>query len=234
MTTLFALCTKDRVRRLPFSRRSGSQWGPTTQARPDGGRQGFSLIELVIVLAIMMIAASLAFINMRVAVRSSRLQSSASNYANLLQTARIRAVQDDRYYSVLMGTSTAGVPFAYVDIAGTQTFAAGDPMAVLAQGVVPQPYASGPAKTNLISQFLPAGTSGTVNAAAAGPTFGPRGLPCTPVANAGYMTCPFITPTSYVTFLQNQEGGAWEAITITPAGRVRLWAYGGTAWSPLN
>lgn len=219
---------------MPFSGRLGSQLGPSAKLHLDCGRQGFSLIELVIVLAIMMIAASLAFINMRVAVRSSRLQSSASSYANLLQTARIRAVQDDRYYSVLMGTNAAGVPFAYVDLAGTQTFAAGDPMAVLAQGVVPRPYTSGPARTNLISQFLPVGTSGTVNAAAAGPTFGPRGLPCTPVTNAGYTTCPYITPTSFVTFLQNQEGGAWEAITITPAGRVRLWAYGGTTWSPMN
>ena len=196
--------------------------------------RGFSLIELLIVVSIALIAASLVFINMRVAVRTSRLQASATSYANLLQTARIRAVQDDRYYSVLTATTANGVPFAYVDIPGTQIFVQTDPMSVLAQGVVARPYSAGPAPANLISQFLPAGTSGTVNAAAAGPTFGPRGLPCTPVTNAGYTTCPYITPTSFITFLQHQDGGAWEAITITPAGRIRLWSYGGTRWSPMN
>jgi hypothetical protein len=75
-----------------------------------------------------------------------------------------------------------------------------------------------------------------VNTTASGPIFGPRGLPCTPVTDAGgHTTCPFLTPTSYITFLQNTQSTAWEAITVTPAGRVQLWSYNGSSdWSPLN
>jgi type II secretory pathway pseudopilin PulG len=196
---------------------------------------GFSLIELLIVLSVAMIAATITILNMRTAVRGVRLHESGIDYANLLQQARVRAIQDDKYYTILTATDPAsGTPFAFVDIAGTGFFAAREPRMIFASGVTPMPFASGPARANLMSQFLPAGTSGTVNAAAAGPTFGPRGLPCTPVTSGGYTTCPYLTPTSFITFLQNQQGGAWEAITVTPAGRVRQWDYNGATWSPLN
>jgi hypothetical protein len=54
------------------------------------------------------------------------------------------------------------------------------------------------------------------------------------------MTCPYLTPPNYtpvsfVTFLQNTQSGKWEAVTVTPAGRVRQWSYDGTGtWSPMN
>ena len=212
---------------------TGSRAGSESRRKSSAQVRGFSLIELLIVLAVALIAAAMAFMNMQAAMRTGRLRTSANNYANLLQQARIRAVQDDRYYTVLTTTNAAGIPFAYIDIAGTQTFATGDPMAVLSQSVTPQPFNSGPARASLMALFLPAGTSGTVDPTAPGPTFGPRGLPCKPVTNSGYTTCPYLQPTSFITFLQNQQGGAWEAITVTPAGRIRMWAYSNT-WSPLN
>ena len=98
------------------------------------------------------------------------------------------------------------------------------------------PFASGPGLTNLESQFLPPGPSslGTVNTTAPGPTFGPRGLPCTPVTSGGYTTCPFLTPTSFITFIQNTQDQSWEAVTVTPAARIREWKYNGTSWTALN
>ena len=83
---------------------------------------------------------------------------------------------------------------------------------------------------NLKSQFLPVTGQGTVNTSGTGPTFGSRGLPCTPTGG----TCPYQPPTSYITFMQNSRTTKWEAVTVTPAGRVRIWSYGGTTWSPMN
>jgi type II secretory pathway pseudopilin PulG len=201
------------------------------------GAPGFSLIELLIVLFVMMVGAALAIPTALTIVRSIRLSSSSSSYANLLQQARIRAVKDDKFYSVISVAAVgANPPQAFVDVAGTGVYAAGDPVMVFAQGVTARPYASGPGLANLEAQFLPpgAGSIATINNTAAGPTFGPRGLPCTPVVAAGYTTCPFLTPTSFITFLQNSQGGAWAAVTLTPAGRVREWRYDGANWSPLN
>jgi hypothetical protein len=189
----------------------------------------------MIVLCIAFIAAALAIPVTTSAVRGIRLRSSGTSYADLLQQARVRAVRDDRYYTVI-ANAASNPPSAFLDLAGTGVYAAGDPIMVFAQGVTPRPFASGPALTNLESQFLPPGAASiaSVNSTAPGPTFGPRGLPCAPITAAGYTTCPFITPTSFISFMQNTEDGSWEAVTVTPAGRIREWRYDGAAWSPLN
>ncbi len=193
---------------------------------------GFTLLELVVVVAILMVVAGMVFISALNTVQSIRLRQSATSYANLLQQARMRAVQDDTYYTVRTFSDGYGSA-AYVDLNGSGTYAAGEPTMRFSPSVGPMAFASGPGLTNLESQFLPAGSGGTVNSTAPGPTFGPRGLPCTPSAPTGG-TCPYITPTSYVTFLQNSQTTKWEAVTVTPAGRIRIWSYDGSSWSPLN
>lgn len=202
-----------------------------------GHGTGFSLLELMIVLCIAFIAAAITIPMTTAAVRGVRLRSTGTSYADLLQQARVRAVQDDRYYAVIaVAAQGNNPPYAFIDLAGTGAYVTGNPRMIFAQGVTPMTFASGPALSNLESQFLPPGAASiaTVNSTAPGPTFGPRGLPCAPVTSAGYTTCPFITPTSYVVFMQNIQGGSWEAVTITPAGRIREWSYNGTSWSPLN
>lgn len=198
---------------------------------------GFSLLELMIVLCIAFVAAVMAIPMTTSAIRGVRLRSSGTSYADLLQQARVRAVRDDRYYAVIAVAAQGGnPPYAFIDLAGTGVYVAGNPRMIFAQGVTPMSFASGPALTNLESLFLPPGAASiaSVNTTAPGPTFGPRGLPCAPVTSGGYTTCPFITPTSYVVFMQNTQGGSWEAVTVTPAGRIREWSYNGTSWSPLN
>jgi hypothetical protein len=44
-----------------------------------------------------------------------------------------------------------------------------------------------------------------------------------------------VPPASFITFLQNTGNGKWEAVTVTPAGRVNLWIYDGASnWSSMN
>ena len=193
--------------------------------------RGFSLLEMMTVVSISLIVGSIGFVLGASIVRTIRLSGSSTSYANLLQTARIRAVQDDRYYSVV-SVPAANPPMAFVDISGNGLYDAGEPMIVFAQGVNVQPYASGPSVGNLKSQFLPPNplAQNSVQTAIP-PTFGPRGLPCAPSAGA----CLYVPPASFITFLQNTGNGKWEAVTVTPAGRVNLWIYDGTSnWSSLN
>ncbi|MBZ5615344.1 MAG: prepilin-type N-terminal cleavage/methylation domain-containing protein [Acidobacteriia bacterium] len=203
-------------------------------------QRGFTLLELCVVLAILMIVASLIFMNAVTAVRNIRLTQSATSYANLLQQARVRAVQDDTYYIIRTNTGITP-PEAFVDVAQTGIYSPAaplDPMMVFLQDVDPMPFGDGPGLSDLESKFLPAAGVATVDTTAPGPAFGPRGLPCKPTAPSGG-TCPYLdsttgTPTSYITFLKNAQSEKWEAVTVTPAGRIGVWSYDGTTWSPLN
>jgi prepilin-type N-terminal cleavage/methylation domain-containing protein len=205
---------------------------PYPRRRKHTRHSGFSLIELLIVVSIALIAAALIVPNMQTTMRGVRLRGSGSDYANMLQQSRMRAIQDDRFYSVQWAFDTPTQAwYAFTDLQGTGIYAQGDPRMIFAAGVQPQPFSSGPALTNLKSQFLPPGNQAQNSVNTTGwPTIGPRGLPCTTTGGA----CGSVTPTSYITFMQNTEGGAWEAVTITPAGRIRQWTYNGTTWSPLN
>src|SRR5215469_17061647 len=68
--------------------------------RPSAPQRGFSIIELVVVVVIMLIIAAFAipaFLNM---VPTTRQRGSASDFSGLTNAARINAVQDSRFYSV--------------------------------------------------------------------------------------------------------------------------------------
>ena len=187
---------------------------------------------MITVVAILLIVAAIALVNVQRAVRTVRLRGAGTDYANLLQNARMRAVKDDKFYTVLTNIGT-NPPIAYVDINGSGTYDLGEPEAAFRPNTTPAGFASGPAVANLKSQFLPPTPSAQASVAVGGgpPTFGPRGLPCTPVGGS----CPYLTPTSFITFIQDTNGG-WAAVTVTPAGRVRQWAYDstGNSWSPLD
>ena len=61
---------------------------------------GFTLLELLVVVAVGLVVAGMAVPNFMSAVRSARLKGVVSDFSGLLQSARIKAVDDDRYYSV--------------------------------------------------------------------------------------------------------------------------------------
>ena len=197
---------------------------------------GFSLIELLIVVAISMIAAAMALPLVSNAVNQIHLSSSATDYANLLQRARMRAVQDDTYYQIQTQT-LSGDPIAYVDINKNGSYDTGEPMMVFASGVTYKAQSAGPALSNLKSQFLPSGSvaQGSLQSTMI-PIFGPRGLPCKVSGSA----CPYLDaggkPFSYLLFVQNTQNNRWEAVTLNPAARIREWAYDtkSSTWSPLN
>jgi prepilin-type N-terminal cleavage/methylation domain-containing protein len=78
--------------------------------------KGFSLIEMCVVVAIVMIVGAMVFVNATTAMESIRLSQSATSYANLIQQVRMRAVQDDTFYTVQIAPAAGSVPAsAFVD-----------------------------------------------------------------------------------------------------------------------
>ena len=206
---------------------------------PLSKERGFTLIELVVVLAVSLIVGSMAIPNFVSAVRSAHLKGVVSDFAGLLQSARIRAVDDDRYYSVyvLGGTSRE----AFVDIYPQQASGASgsggtqydpkDPIVGMNAEVVQKPVGSAPNTANLKALFLPANATvvlGDGSVAASAITYGPRGLPC----SASALTCKTRLPAgdiAYWIFFQDVNSTNWGAVTVTPAGRIQRWLFTGGA-----
>ena len=208
---------------------------------------GFSLVELCIVVIIALIIAATAVPTALTSIRMAHLRGAASDFAGLLEQARIFAIRDNRYYStyVLAGSGSTQAVQAYVDMLpksvtggsgnGGTGVVTGDPQITISSDVVQQPVASAPNTGNLETQLLPSTTPVTpTDTSTVAATFGPRGLPCTPLAMTGGSVCDSSGgPTAYWTFLQNIKTGSWQAVTITPAGRIQKWYYTGSAWSKL-
>ena len=208
---------------------------------------GVSLVELAIVLTIVLIISSFAIPGIFSAMRQAHLRGAATDYAGLLELGRIYAIRDNRYYSVylLAAASGAQTAQAYLDMLpksmtgasgnGGASVATGDPQITLPAEVVQESVGSAPNTSNLESQLLPATTPVTpTDTSVTAATFGPRGLPCAPINVTGGTVCDSSGgPTAFWTFLENINSSSWQAVTITPAGRIQKWYYTGSSWNKL-
>jgi prepilin-type N-terminal cleavage/methylation domain-containing protein len=216
-------------------------------------QSGFSLLELVIVISILMVLAGMTIPHFTEMISAQRLQSSARTYAAFLQQARARSTQDAQWYEVLIDATSGATPIAYLDINGNGSRDASEPVAELPAPVVisdtgvPAGFDNanllGATPLNLETTPQMVNQNGT---AYAGLAFNERGLPCqrtssttactnsTQINVGGTLTS---VPVAWVTYLQypRSSGGgmAYAAITVTPAGRIKVWTYqlgGGGSW----
>ena len=214
-------------------------------------KNGFSLIELTVVISLLVVMSALALPFLMQSVHMFRLRGAASDLSGLLQVCRMRAVQDDRYYSVYL-SATSGLQQQFVDIypqnangvsgTGGQTLTAPDPSVVLSQEISRQPQSAAPNTAALAQLLLPTNPNNLqpkdASAGATPFTFGPEGLPCKPVVSAiasgsGTVCNSKGGSIAYWTFFQNNLTQAWMAVTVTPAGRFQQWYYDGGTWAKL-
>ena len=203
---------------------------------------GFTLLELVIVVAIAIMISGFAIPMFLAYSHTAKLRSVGTDFSGLVQTARIRAIQDNRFYSIYALTTNARL--AFVDIypqsntgvsghGGTQIDPS-DPAISISSEVSTAAAANAPNTSGLKNLFLPAGSTLPVNDASSSSTpitFGPRGLPCTTQSATGGTVCDSAGgATAFWLFLHNNRSNEWGAITVSPAGRVQKWAYLSSTW----
>ena len=200
-------------------------------------RKGFSLIELLVVLGIILVILAVGMPVYKNAMDSIRLQEAGRNYAGILQRGRLAAVTGNTYNVIgiqaLASPCASGcVAIAYVDTADTNNpptiYAAPEPMAVLGSGILWNPSGI-PATNDLNNKVFPSGTLSYP------PVFGSRGLPCVPVAVTGGTVCNTQGGNvAYATYFESPLG-KWEAVTVNPAGRIQLWSYDPSAsvWNQI-
>jgi prepilin-type N-terminal cleavage/methylation domain-containing protein len=209
-------------------------------------KAGFSLTELVVVLAIVLVVSGLSVPSISRTLDGATLTSAAQQVASIYEQARIRATQDDSYYDVLAVNPSR----VCLDLDGDALCEASEPQAQL------------PAQVSLSNGGIPVAldtatlgftalnteTSATYTPQGqiiAGLAWNSRGLPCQRVAS----TAPCSNwidsspvgappgPVGWVQYLQLRRAGSdvlYAAVTVSPTGRVKIWKYapngGGKAW----
>ncbi len=187
---------------------------------------GFSLLEMVIVVAVLLVIAGLMVPNLMTTIANYRLRNAAVNVAGILQTSRMRAVHDNQFYAVRR-TNWTGAKIAYVDLNGNGSYD-NSPSAP----DKPEPTIELPTSVTIVTGGGPAITSmslgWTPQAQTNPPTFGSQGVPCVAVSGVcqriynGYLV-------GYIVYLTDARG-AWAAVTVSPAARIKTWTWSGTAW----
>ena len=180
--------------------------------------QGFSLIELMLVVAVIMVLAAVTVPGLMKTVSDISLRYTASDFAGLLQTARMQAVRRNSFYSVKAGTTPSGQNMYYIE-RPTTAYVNGDPMMPFNSNITIS-YGSGSGAPNEAA-FL-ASLAFTVNPAVDSPSFNARGLPCIGTAAA----CPTNTTNGFVVFMSKNVlfgNSPWAAVIVNPSGRVQIW-----------
>ena len=182
---------------------------------------GFSMIELMIVCVIMVIIAGIAVPNIFQTYRNYQLDSAGHSVASLLQQARIQAVKTNLPAYVNFTNAAAGnMAFVTNDPTNT-TYAAGEPDVQLSPAVTFQATPPDHAQLDAYINATPQPGNASIG-------FNARGLPCT--ESGGNPTVCGSGSVGFEWFMQS--AGGWEAVTVTPSGRIKSWrlsvATGGT------
>jgi prepilin-type N-terminal cleavage/methylation domain-containing protein len=175
---------------------------------------GFSMIELMIVCVIMVIIAGIAVPNIFQTYRNYQLDAAGHSVASLLQQARLQAVKTNLPAYANFSNATGGnIAFVTSDPATTR-YAAGQPDVQLSPAVS---FRTAPPDHAQLDAFLSAAAGTPQVGVSIG--FNARGLPCT--ESGGNPTVCAATTTGFEWFMQS--AGGWEAVTVTPAGRIKSW-----------
>src|SRR6266850_7338342 len=190
---------------------------------------GFSLMELLIVVFVVMVIAAIVVPNVLLAVSNVRLRASAGDLAGLMQQARIMAAKNNATYAVRYGTLN-GAQIAYIDLNGNSAFNAGEPLMQFSGTTVPAagtPTGSGgqPSAYVLVGDT---GSGSYDNTNTLGYTG--RGLPCNYDTTTTPPTCSTPSAKYFVYYLRITAVGQtrWGAVVVTKGGRAKITTWNGT------
>jgi prepilin-type N-terminal cleavage/methylation domain-containing protein len=194
-------------------------------AKTQKKTQGFSMIELMLVVAVILVLTAITVPHIIDTVSDISLRYAATDLSGLLQSARIQAVRKNTSYTIQQGALLSGTQGYYVDIAKTGVDATGDPAMPLTQNMTVHAGIGSGAPGE--GAFI-AGLNYTVNPAGDPVSFNARGLPCIAAGAA----CPQTPGQGFVIFLSKPTltgNTPWACLVITPSGHTQIWTTGTNA-----
>ena len=201
-----------------------------SQSTLAGARtRGFSLVELLVVVAIALIVSALAIPSMTRTMDAYRTRGAMTSVAGLVQRCRLQSIRHNTSERVFVGVNQNGVVFLYCKDLSNQGAAVlpGDPQITLEAQFSQAPAPTGGGATALTAQnmwganFAQVGVNSDIY-------FNSRGLPCS--APAAGAACTTIS--GYVSYFNYKSGNTTRvaAISVSPAARVQTWFWNGSGW----
>lgn len=201
-------------------------------------KAGFSLTELVVVVAIILVVSGLSVPSISRTIDNARLTAAAQQLASIYQQGRIRAAQDNNYY--IVPVSAAGLqPQVCLDLDGDGVCSATDPQAQLPSQVSIDnrgiPVEIDPGTLGFTQQLTRTESStgySQQGTAEPGLAFNSLGVPC----QRSSATSPCLGPIAWVQYLQLRRTNEllYAAVTVSPTGSVKIWHYAnggaGSGW----
>jgi len=193
-----------------------------TRSSHHAPRAGFSLIEVLLVVAIAMVITATAVPRITTVVANTKLRASMTSLSGLLQNCRMSAVQQNKTMTTHFQTQSSGL-VGFVKLADGGTTLAKQDYQVEMQAPI-----------NKLIPPLPTGSPAEISTSLLGftphteePSFNSRGLPCLYSGGA----CNSFGFIYYFKDTRITSPGGWAAISISPAGRVKRWFWNGSAWT---
>jgi prepilin-type N-terminal cleavage/methylation domain-containing protein len=180
---------------------------------------GYSLVEMMVTLAIGLILVSVALPTMIGAIQSYRLSSTSQQVANLIELTRYTAIRRNAVMTMQMAVNNGRTIF-YVDLNGNGLPDANEPIVILPtdmqlannQPLTPGPASFGFAPTQNFTTQISFDYRGTVN------------YPVGGQAAAYFLALGFV----------NQAQFGCRAITVTPMGATKVWkTVGNGTWTRM-
>jgi len=191
---------------------------------------GFTLLEMLIVLAVMMILAAITVPRFLNIIGDINLRYVATNYSGLLQSARIQSVRKNDYYGIQQTTLATGGDAYFVHL-HSGSYTVGDPLLPVGSRISIH-AGTGSGAPN--ESTLTCGTGCTLASSSSFPYFNARGLPCT----VSGQVCGQSPGVGYVTLLSTTSltgNVSWAAVVVTGGGRIQIWSSDGSGnWVQRN
>lgn len=210
-------------------------------SRGPKGQSGRSLLEMLVVIAITACVAVVALPNVLMSYEQFRLSSAATDLSTMIQRTRAAAVSQNAPAALQFSTSsTVCSPSAtfWIDLNTNGSVDANEMARYCLSRRISVATSTSSVPSTINDALLGNMSSVTVNVASSSVPvyFNARGVPCQ--YNSTNKTCSAIisggaTASSWVYYLYDAPylgSNGWAAVTVTPAGRVKVWRWDGSAW----
>ncbi len=184
--------------------------------------RGFSLVEILMVVAISLVLSTIAIANIAAVVSSSRIHAGISSMSGLLQNCRMLAVKKNKTLTAHL-TQNGSTLMGYVkDATDSSPLSNADSQVKWEAPVVRMATPTGPGAPGVLSSAVLGYTPQSVDI-----SFNSRGLPCVYASgvctNYGFLY--------YFKDTSRTGSKGWAALSISPAGKIKKWFWNNYIWT---